>query len=419
VASATWSPIKKKLFGIASAQAGTASKVTKPKTPRQRKEPKEPKEPKTPSSTTKKAAKSGVHMEEEQNEAAFDEDTSKVEFKVSSRVNVSNSIDASSALMAEANGNEEPPAKRGEGDSTITDTPEPVEKGKGKTTIIDDISSGDMSPATIAPAPTKAKKAAKPKREATPKTPKTPKTPTGGNFSAAIDDAAGTPVPGSSGANKRGRKTKAQKEAEAATTGENGTTEAGEDDEAEKPAKRPRKTPTKKAKKEDVAGDGEPAGAGEGGAGAKETPTKTPRKAHVKKPKKEKCAEGEGVADSDVENGEDGEKEKPVKKPRKTPAKKERKKKEGAVLNGESSPAGEAVKEKMPGSKLGADKAEKAVTPADSGEDVGEEEEQEKIRHGASAKVGENATLANDALDSKNVETKAIRYVQFAFSCNT
>ena len=406
VASATWSPIKKKLFGVASAQAGTASgtasKVNKTKTPRTRKEPTETK---TPLPTTKKAAKSAAHVDEEQNEAAFGGDTSEIEPKVKGKVNVSNGTDASSALKAETNGNEELTTNDGEGDSTMVGTPEPVEKGKGKATIANDMSSGDMSPPPATPTPTKAKKAAAPKPKATPKTPKTP---TGGASGTAINDTAETPVPDSSGAKKRGRKTKAQKEAEAAAAGEN---ETGDDDEAEKPAKKPRKTPAKKAKKEDVAGDGETTGAGEGGAGEKDTPIKKPRKTPVKKPKKEECAEDGGAADSGVENGEDGTKEKPVKKPRKTPVKKQ--KKEEADPAGEGSPAGEAAKEKKkPGRKLGAAKAKKAVTPADSSEDVGEEEEQEKIHHGAVAKVVKDAKLAND-LDGKHVESKAIRYVRF------
>ena len=50
------------------------------------------------------------------------------------------------------------------------------------------------------------------------------------------------------------------------------------------------------------------------------------------------------------------------------------------------------------------------VTPADSSEDVDEEEEQEKIRHGAVAKVVKDAKFGND-LDGKHVENKAARYV--------
>jgi hypothetical protein len=323
------------------------------------------------------------------------------------KVNVSNCTDASSALKVETNGNEEPTTEDADGDSTMVYAPESVEKGEGKTTVADDMSSGDMSPPAT-PAPTKAKKAAAPKPKAT------PKTPTGGDSGTPINDAAETPVPGSSGAKKRGRKTKAQKEAEAAAAGETGTTENGEDDEAEKPAKKPRKTPVKKVKKGDVAEDGETAGTGEGEAGEKETPIKKPRKAPVKKAKKEEGAEDGGAADADVENGEDGEKEKPVKKPRKTPVKKG-KKKEEATPAGEVSPTDEAVKEKKkPGPKSGAAKAKKAVTPADLSEDVDEEEEQEKIRHEAVAKVVKDGKLANDVLDGKNVKTKATRYVQSA-----
>jgi len=366
---------------------------------------KEPNKPKTPSSTTKKAAKSAVHRDEEQDAAAIGEDTSETESKVKVKVNVSNCTDASSALKVETNGNEEPTTEDADGDSTMVYAPESVEKGEGKTTVADDMSSGDMSPPAT-PAPTKAKKAAAPKPKATPKTPKTPKipkTPIGGDSGTPINDAAETPVPGSSGAKKRGRKTKAQKEAEAAAAGETGTTENGEDDEAEKPAKKPRKTPVKKVKKGDVAE-----------AGEKETPIKKPRKAPVKKAKKEEGAEDGGAADADVENGEDGEKEKPVKKPRKTPVKKG-KKKEEATPAGEVSPTGEAIKEKKkPDPKSGAAKAKEAVTPADLSEDVDEEEGQEKIRHEAVAKVVKDGKLANDVLDGKNVETKATRYVQSA-----
>jgi hypothetical protein len=343
-------------------------------------------------------------VNEEQDEAAFSEDASEIESKVKGKVNVSNGADASSALEVEMNGNEEPPTKDDDGDSTMVETPEPAEKSKGKATIANDMSSGDMSPTPATPAPTKAKKAAAPKPKVTPKTPKTP---TGGDSGTATNDAAETPVPDSSGAKKRGRKTKAQKEAEAAAAGENGTAETGEDGEAEKPAKKPRKTPVKKAKKEDGLGDGETAGAGEGGAGEKETPIKKPRKTPVKKPKKEVYAEDGGAADSGVENGDDGKKEKPVKKPRKTPVKK---KKEETGPAGEGSPAGEAVKEKKSGPKPGAAKAKKAVTPVDSSEDVEEEEEQEKIHHGAVTKVVKDAKLAND-LGGKHVENEATRYV--------
>jgi hypothetical protein len=347
-------------------------------------------------------------VNEDQDEASFGEDASEIESKVKGKVNVSNGADASSALEVEMNGNEEPPTKDDEGDSTMVETPEPVEKSKGKATIANDMSSGDMSPTPATPAPTKAKKAAAPKPKVTPKTPKTP---TDGDSGTATNDAAETPVPDSSGTKKRGRKTKAQKETEAAAAGENGTTETGEDGEAEKPAKKPCKTPVKKAKKE----DGEATGAGEGGAGEKETPIKKPRKTPVKKPKREVYAEDGGAADSGVENGEDGKKEKPVKKPRKTPVKK---KKEETGPAGEGSPAGEAVKKKKKsGPKPGAAKAKKAATPVDSSEDVEEEEEQEKIHHGAVAKVVKDAKLAND-LGSKHVENKAIRYVSICILGN-
>ena len=116
------------------------------------------------------------------------------------KVNVSNGTNASSALRAGTNGNEQPTTKDGEGDSTMVDTSESAEEGKGKATTTDDMSSGDMSPSPATPAPTKAKKAAAPKPKATPKTPKTPKTPTGGDSGTAINDAAETPVPGSSSA---------------------------------------------------------------------------------------------------------------------------------------------------------------------------------------------------------------------------
>ena len=163
-----------------------------------------------------------------------------------------------------------------------------------------------------------------------------------------------------------------------------------------------------------MAEDGETASVSKGRAEEKETPIKKPRKPPVKKSKKEECAEDDGAADAGVENRDDGEKEKPVKKPRKAPVKKDKKKEEAAPA-GKGSPVDEAVKEKKkPAPKPDAAKAKKAVTPADSSEDVDEEGEQEKIRLGAAAKVGKDAKLANEARDGKNIETKAARYVQFA-----
>jgi hypothetical protein len=325
-------------------------------------------------------------------------------------------IDSNGASAAESSTsvkvvtNDDSATKDADGDSTMVDTPESVHKGKGKASVADNMSAGDMSPPAT-PAPTKAKKAATPKAKAAPKTPKTPKTPTDEAANTAPGDATETPVPGSSGAKKRGRKTNAQKEAETAAAAENDTAENGDDDESEKPAKKPRKAPTKKAKKEEAVKDGEAAGAVEGGDG-EETPVKKQRKTPVKKPKDEGVVENGEDTNGDANDGENGETEKTFQKPRKTPVKE---KKGGVATVGEGSPAGEAAKEKKkPGPKPGAAKAKKATAAVESAksEAIDEEEEQEKMDQEAAARVIEAAELANAVLDGKKIDTKTVRYVK-------
>lgn len=412
-ASAVWGPLKKKLFGIASAQSGavggTANKITKPKTPRK---PKEPKTPKTPASSTKKVAHSAVTVEEQEDEAASDEDPHTNESGVKVEVNMTNGAVSSPPPNVETNNDQEPAPKDGHGDYAMGDALEPLDKGKGKVSIADEMSSGDMSPPTT-PAPTKPKKTATPKAKLAAKTPKTPKTPAGEAANTSPGNATETPATISPSAKKRGRKTKAQKEAEAAAAGENGAIGNDEEEDGEKSAKKARMTAVKKAKKGVGVKDGEAAGAVED-EHVEETPVKKSRKTPVKKAKNDAGAENRDGNKADTNNGEDRQTDTLMKKPRKTPVKKG--KKEEAAPVSESSTAVDAVKQKKKaGPQPGAVKAKKAATvvlptePDAAGE---KEAEQEKIDREAAAKLIEAVELANEVLGGKKIATKTARYVQ-------
>jgi hypothetical protein len=345
-------------------------------------------------------------VEEQEDEAASDEDPHTNESGVKVEVNMTNGAQSSPPPNVETNNDQESAPKDSHGDYAMGDTLEPLDKGKDKVSIADEMSSGDMSPPTT-PAPTKAKKTATPKAKLAAKTPKTPKTPTGEAANTSPGDATETPVAISPSAKKRGRKTKAQKAADAAAAGENGAVGNDEEEDGEKSAKKARMTAVKKVKKGSGAKDGEATGAVED-EHVEEPPVKKSRKTPVKKAKNDAGAENRDGDKADTNNGEDRQADTPMKKPRKTPVKKG--KKEEAAPASESSTAGDAGKQKKKASpQPGAAKAKKAATvvlPAEP-DAAGEKE--------AAAKVIEAAELANEVLGGKKIVTKTARCVQLLF----
>ena len=406
-ASAAWGPIKRKFFSVASAQAsptsGPANKVIKT--------PRKPKEPKTPTSTKTSAAKPAAKVKEEEAESPSEEgadddgdDDDEDESKVKVEVTVAYGVDSLSAAKVETN-HDEAPTEDADGDSTMIDTPESIDKGEVKPSVADEMSGGEMSPSTTAPAPAKAKKVATPKSNAMPKTaktPKTPKTPIGEAANTTPSGATETPVSGPSSVKKHGRKTKAEKEAEATAAGEHGITEHGDEDEADKPVKKARKTPIKKAKLEVGVEGANTVGAGEGEDGTKEKPAKKPRKPAVKKGTNDDAApNGHGSPAREVVK----EKQKPGPKPGASKTKKEE---DAAPADGESSEV--AKGKKKPGPKPGAakgKKVEKTVEPSEATDDAQlQEADQETVDQ-----VVEAAKAANDVLAGKKIETKIVTYV--------
>ena len=340
--------------------------------------------------------------DEEADDDGNDDDDDDDESEVKVEVTVTNGVNSHFADKVETK-NDKAPTKDADGDSTMIDTPESVEKGEGKTSVANEMSGGEMSPSTTKPAPPKAKKVATPKSNATPKTAKTPKTPMGEAENTTPSGPTGDPVPDSSSVKKRGRKTKAEKEAEAAAAGEHGITKHGDEDEADKPAKKSRKTPIKKTKLEVGVEDANNVAAGEGDDGANEKLAKKPRKPAVKRGTNDGAApNGDGSPAGEVVK----EKKKPGPKPGTSKTKKE--KEDAGPADGEGSEV--AKEKKKPGPKPGAPrgkKVEKAVEPSEASDDA----ELQEVDHEAAAQVVEAAQAANDVLAGKKIETKIVTYV--------
>jgi hypothetical protein len=284
---------------------------------------------------------------------------------VKGEVNVINGAELSPEK--ETNYDQDPTTTDGQGDYAMGDPLEPLDKGEGKASTADEMSSGDISPPT--PAPTKAGKVTTPKVKHVAKSPKTPKTPTGEAANTSPGDAIKTPVAMSPNGKKRGRKTKAQKEAEAAAA----STVEGEE--------------------------------------VEETSSKKPRKMSAKKAKTDTTAENREGNKVDTNKAEGGQTDTPVKS-RKSSVKKANNEENSPAI--ERSTASNAVKESdKAGPKLGATRAKNAATilptePDTSRKDPG----QGKMDQDTVTMVSKAAVLANEVLEGKKIATKTARYVQ-------
>jgi hypothetical protein len=315
-ANNAWLVTRKKLFtdGVPAAAPadGGAAKVKAPATPRKKKDLDAPKNPQAKKTPAKKGEGKGEEDEEaasapspstngvvDKTAATAAAQTPDVETKETGEadVNESDEVVAAQRDVADA-----------DGDTTM------VDPGSGKTTenvpttpvngasIADDMSAGSMSPS---PASAKSKQAATPKLKATPKAHKTPNAETPASAAKVLlPDTPATPAPKTT---PRKRKTKAEKDAEAAAA--NGGDAVGGDEDGKPPAKKRKSIDGKSIVKGEEADDAEAEAAGSDKSAKPTTPAKTPRKRSAAQIAKKEEREREKAAKKAEKEREKAEKE--------------------------------------------------------------------------------------------------------------